>query len=272
LFSYRLLSLKEFLSLKGEQMFSRATDVEVWEKVYSPSMSSRAFEFVQRERVALNLLLGIIPLRARILDVGCGPGHTSLSLAASGYDMVCVDVSDMMLHRAREHFSARRLEAKFVQSSADEIPMSIGKVDGVIALGVMDYVSNLEKTIAHLRLLLRDNGCCILSFSNKKSAAQRIEMPVKRFLAHSVAVDSWQRVRDSFNATYPRSLEEIRLALERTGYKFESANVAGCGIRFCSTWFPPRRVVAGLDSYANQRGSKWSHVLARTLIVLSRGT
>lgn len=39
----------------------------------------------------------------RILEVGCGPGHLAMELAARGFDVTGVDLDEEMIERARSH-------------------------------------------------------------------------------------------------------------------------------------------------------------------------
>lgn len=56
---------------------------------------------------------------ARVLDLGCGAGATSLALAARGADVVGVDISDDLLERARQRDTQNLVE--FVKADAGEL-------------------------------------------------------------------------------------------------------------------------------------------------------
>jgi SAM-dependent methyltransferase len=79
----------------------------------------------------------------RILEVGCGHGYCSLSLAKMGANVTGLDYSPNMLGLARKNLS--RLKAELVGScdfsEGDVLTYSTAqKVDLVLALGVIDYV------------------------------------------------------------------------------------------------------------------------------------
>jgi ubiquinone/menaquinone biosynthesis C-methylase UbiE len=63
-----------------------------------------------------------LPVRARVLDVACGAGHTGLHLASLGHDVTCADVSREMLDRTRENAGARGLSIKTRQHTAESMP------------------------------------------------------------------------------------------------------------------------------------------------------
>jgi len=54
----------------------------------------------------------------RILDIGCGTGRHSIELAARGYRVTGVDLSDSMLARAREKAAERNVRVDFLRKDA----------------------------------------------------------------------------------------------------------------------------------------------------------
>jgi len=58
----------------------------------------------------------------RILDIGCGTGHHSVELAKRGYHLTGVDLSDSMLHRARQKATEAKVFVDFRQGDARILP------------------------------------------------------------------------------------------------------------------------------------------------------
>lgn len=74
--------------------------------MYTPPLATaHALGFADLARGAVPALLDVLATgpRAprRVFDLGCGAGQTTAALAAAGWDVVGVDVSDAMLARAR---------------------------------------------------------------------------------------------------------------------------------------------------------------------------
>ncbi len=65
--------------------------------------------------------------KARILDLGCGPGHHAARLAGAGFNVLAVDGSAEMVARASCHPGVNAVQATF-----DEIP-KFGQVGGIWA-------------------------------------------------------------------------------------------------------------------------------------------
>lgn len=63
----------------------------------------------------LEKLLQRLPERSRILDAGCGPGHHAKVLAASGHEVVGIDLSDVMLNIARRSVRTVHFEKMDIQ-------------------------------------------------------------------------------------------------------------------------------------------------------------
>lgn len=59
---------------------------------------------------------------ARIIDVGCGTGRHSLELARRGYPVVGIDLSESLLHKAREKAAGSGLNVSFLHHDARQLP------------------------------------------------------------------------------------------------------------------------------------------------------
>jgi SAM-dependent methyltransferase len=82
-------------------------------------------DFIEKE-IAFNK-------QVRILDIGCGTGRHAVELAARGYDLTGIDLSDSMLARAREKAAARGVQAAFIRHDA-RLPLFSSEFDFAIML------------------------------------------------------------------------------------------------------------------------------------------
>lgn len=92
-----------------------------------------------------------------VLDIGCGPGHYSITLARGGASRVVgIDFAEGMLQIAKEH--ARKVgvgdQCKFMVADFHEYPQE-EIFDYVIAMGFMDYMPDAEKVVRKVLSLTR---------------------------------------------------------------------------------------------------------------------
>ena len=97
---------------------------------------------------------------ARILDVGCGSGYTSLELARSGYHVTGIDISSKVIDVAKKTLESNPFKdgfgsLKYHVSSFDEFD---GKFDVVLFCGTIHHIRNPEKTILRALDMLNPTG------------------------------------------------------------------------------------------------------------------
>ncbi len=101
----------------------------------------------------------------RVIDVGCGCGATTIDFAASvlpGGEVLGIDISDLMLARARERVSAD-LPAKFIFADATVHEMAPEWADLIVSrFGVMFFADPIL-AFANLRRGLRPGGRLVLA-------------------------------------------------------------------------------------------------------------
>lgn len=83
-----------------------------------------------------------------VLDVGCGTGRTTGPLAACGFDVVGIDVSDAMVERAQELFP----EITFQVADATHLPFEDDAFRHVLfSHNGLDYLHPVEQRLSALR-------------------------------------------------------------------------------------------------------------------------
>lgn len=112
------------------------------------------------------LLLDAIPQTGAVLDVGCGAGRISFALAARGYEVTGVDVSEKLLAIAIER--ARKLETKieFIQVDGCSYPFCDEQFDIVAAIKVLCYIPTRrmrKQFLRELHRVLKPQGICLMT-------------------------------------------------------------------------------------------------------------
>jgi arsenite methyltransferase len=97
-----------------------------------------------------------IPARGIALDVGCGPGSVTASLArAAGPDGLAlgVDISEPMLARAVRAEAGPQVG--FMRADAQRLPLRDETVDAVVSLAVLQLVPDPVAAVAEIARVLR---------------------------------------------------------------------------------------------------------------------
>ncbi len=121
-----------------------------------------------RMRTAIETLERHLPA-GRVLDLGCGTGHTALALCELGYDVIGVDIADGMVETSRALLdeSPHADRAEFRVADAESLPLDASSVDAVLALGVTEWLEGDAGIAAEAARVLRPGGVAVVSFRNR---------------------------------------------------------------------------------------------------------
>lgn len=117
-------------------------------------------------------LRGSTSRRAKILDIGCGAGLASEELAKAGYDVLGLDASANGIAAAKEHLSACPLPEHagplhYRNGSAEDLVAEGSQFDAVVALEIIEHVTDPSAFMDMLAQLVRPNGTVIVSTMNR---------------------------------------------------------------------------------------------------------
>ncbi len=103
-------------------------------------------------------------LAGHVLDAGCGTGEHSLLAAASGAEVVGVDISPTAIARARAKSAERELTVRFELASALTLAELGDTFDVIVDSGLFHVFddSDRAKYVASLALVLRPGGMLYL--------------------------------------------------------------------------------------------------------------
>ena len=95
--------------------------------------------------------------KTSVLDFGCGPGFMAEEIASRTTAQVFgVDLNKEFMSRAESRNTKKNL--KFFHLEGDALPDEINAVDRVFIKNVLEYVPDLEGTVARLHAILGDGG------------------------------------------------------------------------------------------------------------------
>ncbi len=109
--------------------------------------------------------------RARVADVGCGPGRVAAFLARHGLDVLGVDVSTVLLDRARVAHPAIRFE----EGRLDGLPVADASLAGAVCWYSIIHTPSvgLDAVFAELWRVLEPGGHLLLAFQTGSGDAVR---------------------------------------------------------------------------------------------------
>ena len=101
-----------------------------------------------------------LPPRARLLELGCGPGllwRENLERVPEGWSMTLTDASPGMLGEAERHLGADRRFA-FQVVDAQKIPFEGSAFDAVVANNMLYQVPDLARALSEIARVLKPGG------------------------------------------------------------------------------------------------------------------
>lgn len=135
--------------------------VDDWARYYDDPAPKTltAQNFVSRRRFAIQMIEARLARGSKILDVGCGTGHLAAELARRGYDTWGTDLSAGMVEYARTHYNSDRYQV----GDIEKIPFPDHTFDGIVCLGVVEYLASDGQALGEMHRVLKPGGCAVIT-------------------------------------------------------------------------------------------------------------
>ena len=159
-----------------------------------------------------------IGLHANILDLGCGVGLSSNPISAAGYRVTALDLSATALVIAESRDSSGRVQ--YQVGDAYRTPFSNEQYDVVLALDILNNVSDPQSVIEEAYRLLKPGGLIIYNSFNKNIISWSL-------ICQGSKIFFRNRLPDFFMFPLFLQPEKIKHWLEESG--FEPLSI--CGLR-----------------------------------------
>lgn len=124
-------------------------------KAQYPTLLSMAIDHWQYFAPFYHRLRARLPKGARVLEVGCGLGHSAAYLAAHGFDVTGIDNEQKLIDEAQKLAREWSLPIAFEVADAFDLSRYHGRFDLVYSAGVLEHWPR-EQTVA----LLREQSKC----------------------------------------------------------------------------------------------------------------
>jgi trans-aconitate 2-methyltransferase len=175
------------------------------EKTWDASLYDDKHSFVWKYGEEVIELLAPQP-GERILDLGCGTGHLTNKIAASGATVVGIDISSDMIGQARTHYPDLRFEMADAVSFHFDEPF-----DAVFSNAALHWVEEQDRVTDCICRALRPGGRFVAEFGGKRNT-----QAIKEALYHAVGEAGFSITREVKFRYFP-SIGEYATLLESHG-------------------------------------------------------
>lgn len=134
-----------------------------WEETPLGALTSRL------EREIIITLFEEARCTGPVLDVGCGTGNMALLFARRGLTVSGVDISEKMLHHARQKAVEAGIKVDFRQADASRLPFPNESFGTVTCLLTIEFSNRPEDVVQEIYRVLRPGGHLILATLNRRS-------------------------------------------------------------------------------------------------------
>lgn len=153
-----------------------------------------------------------IPAGARILDVGCGAGWTTLFLAESGFEPIGIEISPVFVEKARQWASRWNSRASFQTGDMDELSFH-EEFDAVLVLNALHHTTRQSVVVENIARSLRPGGWVIFG---EPSWLHNISPDARRVRREEGWVERGVTVRSLARDCRTAGLTEVRRFFEPT--------------------------------------------------------
>lgn len=106
-----------------------------------------------------------IDTEIQVLDVGCGGGFLSNSLAKEGFQVTAVDLSEESIRVAQRYDETQSV--KYLKADAYHLPFDAAQFDVITAMDFLEHVENPAEVIKEFSRVLKPKGLFIFHTFNR---------------------------------------------------------------------------------------------------------
>jgi SAM-dependent methyltransferase len=118
------------------------------------------------------------PTNRRIVDLGCGAGHSAVGLAKRGARVFATDPDVDQLQAARKLATRQGVTVEFHQAGPAELAfLRAEDVDLVVSVWSLSLTDNLERVVRQVHRVLRTGGHLLLALPHPAALCARSETP-----------------------------------------------------------------------------------------------
>jgi SAM-dependent methyltransferase len=177
-----------------------------WRELY-PYMFDEQ-RFAQADEQVRNILKLTGIRRGAVLDLCCGPGRHSISLAKRRFQVTGVDCTQFLLNKARRHMRTSRVRVEFVHADMRRF-VRLGTYKLAISMftsfGYFDNKNDDRRALGNIFASLQPRGVCVIDVMGKERLAKGFaSTTADRHADGSMLIqvheifDDWTRIRNEW--------------------------------------------------------------------------
>lgn len=145
---------------------------------FSPGNIVIRAEHYERYRFAQRYCKENLPAKAAVLDIGCGNGYGSVTLAKAGYIVTGIDLSERLLQKAKKH--TEEITWKQMDLEADKQSL-LKDIQAIICFEILEHIENPETILKSCYQSLTENGLLFISVPNERYEPKKKGIAKNRF-------------------------------------------------------------------------------------------
>ncbi len=135
-------------------------------------LGSRLFATVHRP---FDQILPIDTLNgAKVLEIGCGMGLHTQTMASAGASVTAVDLTSTAVEATTRRLALKGLKARILRCDAEHLPFDDGSFDFVWSWGVIHHSSRTARIVREIARVLNKTGSCRIMVYNREGMAARV--------------------------------------------------------------------------------------------------
>ncbi|MBU1913139.1 MAG: class I SAM-dependent methyltransferase [Candidatus Omnitrophica bacterium] len=202
---------------------------------YKKADDVKSFIFHERKRIVLDMF---DVKSGKVLDIGCGPAVYTDNLSEAGYEIYGVDSSERMIEIAK---SKNFKNAKFFVGTVENIKFADNFFDGVLCVGVLEYLNSIEDGIKEIARVTKHGGIVIFTVPNGLSLLNKLDLLLRNIVKFAYRLLKVNIIKRVMCFDYESKLvykNELDAVLERNGFKVENSRFHIFRLSFLNKIYP----------------------------------
>ena len=143
--------------------------VRAFERDYLDRYQHRSDDAAKKE-AAFAVSIMKLAAGASVLDLCCGAGRHSRALAASGYNVIGLDLSAALLREARKIPVKGKGTLRYIRADMRRVPLADASVDGVVSMftsfGYFDSERDNQRVLNEVARVLKPGAAFVMDYFN----------------------------------------------------------------------------------------------------------